>query len=138
VIRPLLSNSEAKFRRWRDALQEALGPNGQLIMDLVPELRLIIGEQPPVPDLPPQDAQGRFQLVFRRFIGVFARAEHPLALFRSWGYPDVGPSHQRKEQITGQALLACFEPLELGTASCWSATITSVPSTRPGGGLAMI
>src|SRR5262249_6697382 len=41
----------------------------------------IIGEQPPVPELPPQDAQRRFQLVFRRFIGVFARPEHPLALF---------------------------------------------------------
>src|SRR5260370_12569506 len=66
---------------WRDALQEAQGPNGLLIVDLVPELKRIIGEQPPVPDLPPQDAQGRFQLVFRRFIGVFARAEHPLALF---------------------------------------------------------
>ena len=51
------------------------------MVDLVPELKLIIGEQPPVPDLPPQDAQGRFQLVFRRFIGVFARPDHPLALF---------------------------------------------------------
>ena len=56
-------------------------PNGLLIVDLVPELKLIIGEQPPVPELPPQDAQGRFQLVFRRFISVFARPEHPLALF---------------------------------------------------------
>src|SRR5262249_24453165 len=56
-------------------------PNGLLIVDLVPELKLIIGEQPPVPELPPQDAQRRFQLVFRRFIGVFARPEHPLALF---------------------------------------------------------
>src|SRR5205823_15025504 len=44
------------------------------------ELKLIIGEQPPVPDLPPQDAQRRFQLVFRRFIGVFTRPDHPLAL----------------------------------------------------------
>jgi len=52
-----------------------------LIVDLVPELRLIIGEQPPVPDLEPQDAQRRFQLVFRRFISVFARPAHPLALF---------------------------------------------------------
>src|ERR1700731_2834287 len=51
------------------------------MVDLVPELKLIIGEQPPVPDLSPQDAQGRFQLVFRRFIGVFAQREHPLALF---------------------------------------------------------
>ena len=66
---------------WRHALLEALGPNGRLMVDLVPELKLIIGEQPPVPELPPQQAQGRFQLVFRRFIGVFARPEHPLALF---------------------------------------------------------
>ena len=51
------------------------------MIDLVPELKLIIGDQPPVPELPPQDAQRRFQLVFRRFIGVFARPEHPLALF---------------------------------------------------------
>jgi predicted ATPase len=81
LIRLLLSQSEAELRNWRDALREALGPNGRLMVDLVPELKLIIGEQPPVPDLPPQDAQGRFQLVFRRFISVFARPEHPLALF---------------------------------------------------------
>ena len=73
LIRPLLSKSEAELSNWRDALQEAFGPNGLLIVDLVPELKLIIGEQPPVPELPPQDAQSRFQLVFRRFISVFAR-----------------------------------------------------------------
>src|SRR5262249_12195067 len=57
------------------------GPNGQLMVDLVPELTLIIGEQAPVPELPPQDAQRRFHMVFRRFLAVFARREHPLALF---------------------------------------------------------
>ena len=81
LIRPLLSKSEGELRSWRDALREALGPNAGLIVDLVPELRLVIGEQPPVAELPPQDAQHRFQLVFRRFISVFARPEHPLALF---------------------------------------------------------
>jgi predicted ATPase len=81
LVRPLLTKSEAELSIWRDALLGALDPNGQLIVDLVPELKLIIGEQPPVPDLPPQDAQGRFRLVFRRFIGLFARPEHPLALF---------------------------------------------------------
>src|SRR5262249_15406043 len=81
LIRPLLSKTEAELRQWRQALLEALEPNGRLIVDLVPELKHIIGEQPPVPELPPQDAQGRFQLVFRRFISVFARPEHPLALF---------------------------------------------------------
>src|ERR1700754_4352024 len=44
-------------------------------------MKHIIGEQPPVPELSPQEAQRRFQLVFRRFISVFARPEHPLALF---------------------------------------------------------
>ncbi len=81
LIRSLLGKSEAELRTWRDALHGALGPNGPLIVDLVPELKLITGEQPPVPALPPRDAQRRFQLVFRRFIGVFARPEHPLALF---------------------------------------------------------
>jgi serine/threonine protein kinase len=81
LIRPLLGKSEAELHNWRDALREALGPNGLLMVDLVPELKLVIGEQLPVPELPPQDAQRRFQLVFRRFIGVFARREHPLALF---------------------------------------------------------
>ena len=80
LLRPLLSKSEKELGKWREALREALDPNGQLIVDLVPELKLIIGEQSPVPELPPQDAKGRFQLVFRRFIGVFTR-EHPLALF---------------------------------------------------------
>ena len=81
LIRPLLGKSEAQLAPWRDSLREALGPNGQLIVDLVPELKLIIGDQQPVRELPPQDAQQRFQLVLRRLIGVFARPEHPLALF---------------------------------------------------------
>ena len=81
LVRPLLGKSEAELASWRETLLEALGPNGRLMVDLVPELNLLIGEQPPVPELPPQDAQRRFQLVFRRFIGVFARPEHPLALF---------------------------------------------------------
>ena len=81
LIRPLLSKSEEELSKWRNALHESLEPNGQLMLGLVPELKAIIGEQPPVPELPQQDAQRRFHLVFRRFINVFARPEHPLALF---------------------------------------------------------
>src|SRR5205807_4447590 len=81
LVRPLLGRSEAELGRWRDALSEALGPNGQLIVDLVPELELVIGPQPPVADLPPQDAKNCFRMIFRRFLGAFARPEHPLALF---------------------------------------------------------
>jgi PAS domain S-box-containing protein len=81
LVRPLLGKREAELSGWREVLLEALEPNGRLMIDVVPELKHIIGKQPPVSELPPQDAQRRFQWVFRRFIGVFARPEHPLALF---------------------------------------------------------
>jgi PAS domain S-box-containing protein len=81
LVHQILGKTDAEMGRWRAALLEALGPNGLLMVNLVPELALIIGEQPPAPELPPQDQQSRFQLVFRRFLGVFARPEHPLVLF---------------------------------------------------------
>ncbi len=81
LIRQILVKSEAEVEQWRRALTDALGAHGQLIVNLVPELEFIIGKQLAVPDLPPEDAQNRFQMVFRRFLGAFARREHPLALF---------------------------------------------------------
>jgi len=81
LVRSLLGQSEAELRRWRRALNEALGANGQLMVNLVPELELVIGKQPPVTDLPQQDAHRRFQMVFRRFLGAFASTAHPLVLF---------------------------------------------------------
>ena len=80
LIHPILAKNEAELGRWRDEIRDALGPNGQLMNDLVPELKLIIGEQEPVQELPAQDAQSRFQSVLRRFIGAFTRHQ-PLALF---------------------------------------------------------
>ena len=76
LVRQILSKSEAEVRRWREAIREAVGINGQLMVDLIPDVELVIGKQPPAPDIPPQDAQNRFQLVFLRFVGAFARAEH--------------------------------------------------------------
>ncbi len=81
LVRPLLGKRDTELASWRSALLEALEPNARLMTDLIPELKLIIGEPPPVPQLEPQQAQRQFMLVFRRFISVFARAEHPLALF---------------------------------------------------------
>jgi PAS domain S-box-containing protein len=81
LVRPLLGKSDAELAIWRGAFLQALELNARLMTDLIPELKLIIGDQAPVPELEPRQAQSRFQLVFRRFIGVFARPEHPLALF---------------------------------------------------------
>jgi PAS domain S-box-containing protein len=81
LVRQILVKSEAEVDHWRRALLEALGPNGQLMVNLVPELEFVIGRQPPVAELPPREARSRFQLVFQRLFGAFARPEHPLALF---------------------------------------------------------
>src|ERR1700680_5043898 len=81
LVRSLLTQSEEELGRWRASLIDALGPNGQLMVNLVPELEFVIGKQPPVAVLPQQDAQKRFQMVLRQLLAVFARKEHPLALF---------------------------------------------------------
>jgi predicted ATPase/two-component sensor histidine kinase len=81
LIRQILSRSDDEVASWREVLRGAVGSHGQLLINLIPELALIIGEQQPVPDLPPQEARNRFQLLFRRFLTVFAQREHPLVLF---------------------------------------------------------
>ena len=81
LVRRILGRNETELNRWRHALLEALGPNGQSDGHSDSRARAIIGEQPPIPDLPPQEARNRFQMVFRRFLSAFAQPEHPLALF---------------------------------------------------------
>src|SRR5882762_2367941 len=81
LARQILSKSEEEIIHWRNAILKALGPNGQLMVNLIPELELVIGKQPPVSELAPQEAQNRFEAVLRGFLGAFARKEHPLVLF---------------------------------------------------------
>jgi predicted ATPase/signal transduction histidine kinase len=91
LVRQLLSESEERVAQWRKALRSALGISGQLIVDIVPELELIIGKQPEVPVIPPSEADRRFKLFFRRFVSVFAGPEHPLVLFLDdLQWPDPG------------------------------------------------
>jgi serine/threonine protein kinase len=122
LVRSLLTQSEAELGRWRDSLSEALGPNGQLIVNLVPELELVIGKQPPAAELPPQDAKNHFQLVFRRFLAVFARPEHPCSSTICNGW-----IQQRSTSSTTSS-----RTRRCGTC-CWSAptgTRRSAPRTR--------
>jgi PAS domain S-box-containing protein len=81
LIRGFMSKSDAELESWRTALSEAVGAHGRLVIELVPELKLIIGEPRPTPELPPQQTRRLFQTAFRRFVGAFAKPEHPLALF---------------------------------------------------------
>ncbi len=81
LIRQLLTESEAQLQTWKQKLLDALGNNGQVIIDVIPEVELIMGEQPPVPQLGPTESQNRFNLVFQNFIGIFTKKKHPLVIF---------------------------------------------------------
>ena len=72
---------DAISRRCREAIPQAVGTNGQLLVGLIPQLEILIGKQPPVLEVAPQDAQNRFQLVLQRFLGAFTQPKHPVALF---------------------------------------------------------
>ncbi|WP_293158693.1 ATP-binding sensor histidine kinase [Okeania sp. SIO2C9] len=77
----LLGESDAKLQKWKAKVLEAVGENGQVLIDVIPELQHIIGQQPPVPELSGNAAQNRFNLLFEKFIAVFTSIEHPLTLF---------------------------------------------------------
>ncbi|WAS95277.1 AAA family ATPase [Nannocystis punicea] len=81
LVRQLLSESEERITKWRGAILDALGSNGQVICDVLPCLKHMLGEQAPVPALGPVEAQNRFNLYFQKFVAVFARHAHPLAMF---------------------------------------------------------
>ena len=81
LVRELLTEGDSDLETWRNRIGQALGPNGAIITDIIPQLELVIGKQPPVPELGAAEARNRHNIVFSAFIGVFARAEHPLVVF---------------------------------------------------------
>ncbi|MEL7038860.1 MAG: AAA family ATPase [Cyanobacteria bacterium J06592_8] len=81
LICQLLTETEDQIVIWKETLLKALGVNGQIIIDVIPEVELIIGKQPPIPQLSPTESQNRFNLVFQDFIQIFTQPEHPLVLF---------------------------------------------------------
>jgi serine/threonine protein kinase len=81
LIRQLLTESYEKIAIWKAKILEALGANGQIIIDVIPEVKLIIGHQPVVPQLGLTESQNRFNRVFKQFIHVFCQKEHPLVIF---------------------------------------------------------
>ncbi|AUB43086.1 Serine/threonine protein kinase (plasmid) [Nostoc flagelliforme CCNUN1] len=81
LVQQLLGEPDEQLQQWRYRLLTALGSNGQIIIDVIPEIELIIGKQPPVPSVGTTETQNRFNRVFGQFIRVFGSAEHPLVIF---------------------------------------------------------
>ncbi|GAX34206.1 trifunctional serine/threonine-protein kinase/ATP-binding protein/sensor histidine kinase [Nodularia sp. NIES-3585] len=81
LMRYLLTENNEKIKAWRNKVLAALGSNGQVIINVIPEVELIIGKQPEVPQVGATESQNRFHCVFQQFIKVFAQKEHPLVIF---------------------------------------------------------
>ncbi|NJM69193.1 MAG: AAA family ATPase [Scytonema sp. RU_4_4] len=81
LIQQLLTENTDKIAVWKAKLLEAFGSNGQIIIDVIPEVERIVGVQPDVPQLAPTESQNRFNRVFQQFMSVFCKPEHPLVLF---------------------------------------------------------
>ncbi|MEG4032755.1 AAA family ATPase [Microcoleus sp. S36b_A4] len=77
----LLSASDQELKNWQTQILQAVGDNGQVIIEVIPELEKIIGAQPPALELSGTAAQNRFDLLFQNFIRVFTKPEHPLVMF---------------------------------------------------------
>ncbi|MEH2337744.1 AAA family ATPase [Nostoc sp.] len=110
LVRQILTESEDKLTTWKKRIQAALGNNGRLIADLIPELKLIIGEQSHIPELGPAESQNRFNLVFQNFISVFAQKEHPLTIFLDdMQWADTATLNLIQTIITGSTIqYLCF------------------------------
>ena len=68
------------MREWKECLLTALGANAQIIIDVIPELKDIIGPQPSVPTLSAAESKNRFNRVFVQFVRTFT-SDNPLVLF---------------------------------------------------------
>jgi predicted ATPase/signal transduction histidine kinase/GAF domain-containing protein/tRNA A-37 threonylcarbamoyl transferase component Bud32 len=80
-VRQLLMEPESQLQQWRDRFLTALGANGQLMVDLIPELELIIGKQHPVEAVGSTEAKNRFNAVFQNFIRALCSYDRPLVIF---------------------------------------------------------
>jgi predicted ATPase/signal transduction histidine kinase/DNA-binding NarL/FixJ family response regulator/tRNA A-37 threonylcarbamoyl transferase component Bud32 len=81
LVKQLLMETDAQLEQWKQKLLSALGSNAQVIIDLIPNIELIIGKQPPIPELNGAESQNRFNLVFQSFMQVFCQPAHPLVIF---------------------------------------------------------
>ncbi|MBU3914347.1 AAA family ATPase, partial [bacterium] len=81
LVRGILAESDFKLAEWKKKLVSEMAPNGQVIIDVIPEIASITGDQPPVPRLEATDAQNRFNLVFKKFIQVVCESLDHVTIF---------------------------------------------------------
>ncbi len=108
LTKQLLAKAEGELAIWKTRILNAVGPNGRIITDLIPAVESIIGPQSPVPDVPPDSFQNRFNMVFRNFSRALASQEQPLVLFLDDLQWADASSLQLIETLTASPKLQCI------------------------------
>ncbi|MDC0677614.1 AAA family ATPase [Sorangium atrum] len=132
LVQEILGASEEQVERWRERLREALGAGGGLLADMLPELALLLGPQPPVPELPPAEAQSRLLATLQRFVAACARKEHPVALFLDdlqWADPGSLLLLEQLATLAGDAhllVIGAYRDNEVGPAHPLRLTLAEV------------
>jgi predicted ATPase/class 3 adenylate cyclase/GAF domain-containing protein len=136
LTRQILGEPQKQLDIWNERISKALGSSAHLITELIPELELIIGKQPPVPDLLPAEAQNRFQLLFVNFVKVFANEEHPLVIFLDdLQWSDIPTLNLLNRLVTSHELshlllIGAYRDNEVETAHPLSLTISDIQAKR--------
>ncbi|MEP0912359.1 trifunctional serine/threonine-protein kinase/ATP-binding protein/sensor histidine kinase [Leptolyngbya sp. GB1-A1] len=129
----LLSESDAQIEQWKTKILAAIGENGKVLIEVIPELEHIIGEQPAVPELSGSAAQNRFNLVFQKFVQVFTIADHPLVLFLDdlqWADSASLKLMQLLMQDTGHLLvIGAYRDNEVSPVHPFMVTIDAIQQT---------
>ncbi len=134
LAKQLLTESEANLKEWRENLLAALGINGQVLIDVIPEIELIIGKQTAPPELGAAEAENRFNFMFQNFIKVFTKPEHPLTIFiDDWQWAD-GASLKLMQLLmtassTGLFLIGAYRDNQVSAAHPLMLTIEEIVKT---------
>ena len=102
LIEQIMGENDAAIAAWKKRLDRALYPNARVLLEIIPELELLLGEQPEVEPLGPEESKHRFQRTFRKFLACCTRKEHPLVLF----VDDLDRSQEHCREIAALVSLA--------------------------------
>ncbi|BAZ15480.1 multi-sensor signal transduction multi-kinase [Calothrix sp. NIES-4071] len=136
LMRQLLVENATRLFSWKEKLLTALGNNGQVIIDVIPELELIIGTQPPVVELGATERQNRFNQVFCAFVSVFAQKEHPLVIFLDdLQWADIATLKLMQQLVTDSntqylLLIAAYRDNEVSPTHPFIQTVEEIQKTR--------
>ena len=123
LVGHLLLTSQENLDTWRQAILKAVGSNGQVVIDVIPDVEMMIGKQEPVPELGASETTNRFNRVFLEFIRVFASKNHPLILvFDDLEYADSASLHLLETLLSddnGGYLLVIGTYTDMQTEECF-------------------